>query len=343
MYRGRGPIPSDDTDRDMPDLNPDILNEVLNACQAGAGEAADSLRRNLDAEVKVSVAGAGTVDSQSLPDGFAGPGLVAVLTCGSTAALVVFPESEGTLPAWYAEPDVTGQSKLATLSQELGMVLLPESHMPDDFKAAGVKSLAGALARGGVTSGAAMVRLLLESGAGKKSTAYVIWPATKPSAVLGAGNGAKAAKPSPERPATPKPAAPSIPISKPAAVKPAVTPPAIGAAHTVSPPARPPRANPITVENLPGYSRSLLRIEVPVIVTLAEKRQPLGWIVELGPGSIIQFDKSCEEMLELDVGGRPIATGEAVKVGDKFGLRITSVVLPEERFHPVMKQAAAGE
>jgi flagellar motor switch/type III secretory pathway protein FliN len=72
-----------------------------------------------------------------------------------------------------------------------------------------------------------------------------------------------------------------------------------------------------------------------VVVTLAHKRQPLSRVIELGPGSIIQFDKSCEEMLELDVGGRLVATGEAVKVGDKFGLRIKSVVLPEERFRPV--------
>jgi len=86
---------------------------------------------------------------------------------------------------------------------------------------------------------------------------------------------------------------------------------------------------------LPGYARSLLRIAVPVTVTLAEKRQPLGRVIELSPGSIIQFDKSCEEMLELSAAGRKIAAGEAVKVGDKFGLRITSVVLPDERFEPV--------
>ena len=40
-------------------------------------------------------------------------------------------------------------------------------------------------------------------------------------------------------------------------------------------------------------------------------------------------------MLDLDVGKRRVARGEAVKVGDKFGLRITSMVLPEERFEAV--------
>ena len=38
---------------------------------------------------------------------------------------------------------------------------------------------------------------------------------------------------------------------------------------------------------------------------------------------MIQFDKSCEEMLELSVGDHPMASGGAVKVGDKFGLRIS--------------------
>ncbi len=91
----------------------------------------------------------------------------------------------------------------------------------------------------------------------------------------------------------------------------------------------------VKLNELPNYTRSLLRIKVPVVVTLADKRQPLRKVVELGPGSIIQFDKSCEEMLELKVGDHPVATGEAVKVGDKFGLRITSMILPDERFNVV--------
>jgi hypothetical protein len=36
-------------------------------------------------------------------------------------------------------------------------------------------------------------------------------------------------------------------------------------------------------------------------------------------------------MLELEVSGHPIAEGECVKVGDKFGLRVTSLILPDEQ------------
>jgi flagellar motor switch/type III secretory pathway protein FliN len=87
--------------------------------------------------------------------------------------------------------------------------------------------------------------------------------------------------------------------------------------------------------HLPNYTRSLLRIEVPVRVTLASTNLPLKRILELGQGSIIPFAKSCEEPLTLSVGNYDVAVGEAVKVGDKFGLRITSMVMPRERFFPL--------
>jgi flagellar motor switch/type III secretory pathway protein FliN len=99
--------------------------------------------------------------------------------------------------------------------------------------------------------------------------------------------------------------------------------------------ASPPRRRQVAAEHLPAYSRSLLRIQVPVMVTLAVKRQGVGRILELGPGSIIQFEKSCEENVDLEVGGQKIGIGQAVKVGDKFGIRLTSLVLPEERFRAI--------
>jgi flagellar motor switch/type III secretory pathway protein FliN len=91
--------------------------------------------------------------------------------------------------------------------------------------------------------------------------------------------------------------------------------------------------------HLPAYTRSLLRVEVPVRVTLADTNLPLKRILELGQGSIIPFAKSCEEPLTLSVGNYDVAVGEAVKVGDKFGLRITSMVMPREKFFPLQQDS----
>jgi flagellar motor switch protein FliN len=250
----------------------------------------------------VSVGQPGAINAQALPEDLNGPGLALVISVGSAAAVVVLPESSGLLPPWCAVPDATGRSKLTTLAQELGTLLLPEALAATDFQAGHVSDLAAALKRGGVADGAAM--LPLELSAAAKGTARLIWPAPDPAAVLEADAQLTAA---------PTPALPAPPAK------------ANGSATAATRPAR----------QLPDYARSLLRIRVPVVVTLAENRQPLHRVIELGPGSILQFDKSCEEMLELSVGGHPVAQGEAVKVGDKFGLRITSMILPEERFQPV--------
>ncbi len=89
------------------------------------------------------------------------------------------------------------------------------------------------------------------------------------------------------------------------------------------------------IAQLPSYTRSLLRIQVPVVVTLAASQHSVSRILELGPGTLLHFKKPCDEPLSLSVGNCEVAVGDAVKVGEKFGLRITSMVLPEEKFEPL--------
>lgn len=89
------------------------------------------------------------------------------------------------------------------------------------------------------------------------------------------------------------------------------------------------------LQSLPAYSRSLLRIQVPVIVTLATTRKAVSGVLEMAPGTILQFSKPCDDPLTLSVGGCDVAVGDTVKVGEKFGLKITSMVMPAEKFEPV--------
>jgi flagellar motor switch protein FliN len=83
------------------------------------------------------------------------------------------------------------------------------------------------------------------------------------------------------------------------------------------------------------FSQSLLKVEVPVCVLLAQKSIPVHQILKLVPGAMIQFDKGCDSPLHVEVGGQKIAAGEAVKVGDKFGLRIAEILERDERFIPL--------
>jgi flagellar motor switch protein FliN/FliY len=69
----------------------------------------------------------------------------------------------------------------------------------------------------------------------------------------------------------------------------------------------------------------ILRLEVPVIVKLAERRLMLSEVMRLGTGAIIEFFKSSDEPLELLINNKVIGVGETVKVGENFGLRITQI------------------
>jgi len=76
---------------------------------------------------------------------------------------------------------------------------------------------------------------------------------------------------------------------------------------------------------MPADLRSILRIEVPVIVRIASRRMSLEAIRSITPGSIIEMPKPVQEDLELLVANKTVGRGRAVKVGDSYGLRITSV------------------
>jgi len=75
-----------------------------------------------------------------------------------------------------------------------------------------------------------------------------------------------------------------------------------------------------------GFSQAVLDIQTDACVVLAQQKVPLSRIVNLVPGSMLTFDTHCDEPLTLEVGGHPIALGETVKIGDKFGLRVREVL-----------------
>lgn len=94
-------------------------------------------------------------------------------------------------------------------------------------------------------------------------------------------------------------------------------------AHSIDEP------NPQPMSRLPAHARNVLQIEVPVTVTLASDRLTVSRILELAPGTLLQFRKPCDEPLTLSVGDCDLAVGTAVTVGERLGLCITSMVVPE--------------
>ena len=283
----------------MPRLTADAVERVAATCQANLAEIAAALGRAFGVPITATLARLGAFAHAARPSDWAGPGLIVTLTVDKIAVVVTLAEATGLLPGWYAQPSTAEKSQLATLAQELGPLLLPEEFSPRDFRAGHVSHIGRAIEAAALSSTAASIDLTLTANA-RRGTATIVWPVERPAAIAAALTKARAET------------APSGNG---------------GASHMPQPQG----AGRSAAQPFPPYLQSLLQIQVPVSVTLVSKHQPLQRILELGPGSILPFDKLCTERLSLDVAGQPIAEGEAVKIGDKFGLRLTSLVLPGER------------
>lgn len=82
------------------------------------------------------------------------------------------------------------------------------------------------------------------------------------------------------------------------------------------------------------YARDLeFLFDVPlqVSVEVGRARILLKDLLQMGEGYVVELDKLAGEPLDLYVNSRLIARGEAVKVGDKFGIKLTEVVSQSDR------------
>lgn len=85
--------------------------------------------------------------------------------------------------------------------------------------------------------------------------------------------------------------------------------------------------NDIEVRNM-----DILRdVEVDVSVELGKKHVPLGKVLKLVKGSVIELEKMAGEPVDILVNGRPIAIGDVVVIDEFFGVRITKLLESEER------------
>lgn len=81
---------------------------------------------------------------------------------------------------------------------------------------------------------------------------------------------------------------------------------------------------------MPTDLETILKLSVPVIVQVGERHITLDDVLALAPGAILEMNKSSESELELLVNNKSIGTGTAVKVGENFGVRISSIDSPRE-------------
>src|ERR1017187_9543261 len=114
----------------------------------------------------------------------------------------------------------------------------------------------------------------------------------------------------------PKPVV-SAPVAKPSAAAPA--------------PAAPEPPEP----SLSAGIELLLDVELEATLRFGCREMPLGEILDLGPGDVVQLDRHVADPVDLIVGDKIVARGEVVLVNGNFGLRVTEVAAPRKRLESI--------
>ena len=225
------------------------------------------------------------------------------------------------LPEWYTTPDKSQSSRLQTLAMEWSTNLLPSDLEAGTTVTVAVDNLKQEIIDRQPADWAATIELTI-AGSGESSGTtpagrlLLVWPVAqgpveskKAESTAPAGETAAAAEPT---------AASAAPQAKPA------------------PPPRPaPRANraPAKVESpfKSPRTKRLVGLPMTVRVELASKKIEMRQLTAISPGSLITFNKSCEDLLDLYVNNERYCRGEAIKIGEKFGLKVTEVGVVEVR------------
>jgi flagellar motor switch protein FliN/FliY len=77
---------------------------------------------------------------------------------------------------------------------------------------------------------------------------------------------------------------------------------------------------------------SMLRdVEVEVTLEIGRRRMRIADVLKLASGQTLELAKAAGEPLDVFVNGRLLGRGEAIVLGDRYGVRITEIVsAPDE-------------
>ena len=75
----------------------------------------------------------------------------------------------------------------------------------------------------------------------------------------------------------------------------------------------------------------ILDIPLEVRVELGRSKMLVNDLLQLGQGSIVELNKKVGELIDIYVSDKLLARGEVVVLEEKFGIRLTDIVSPDER------------
>lgn len=74
-----------------------------------------------------------------------------------------------------------------------------------------------------------------------------------------------------------------------------------------------------------GSLHPLRDVEVEITVEIGRTRRRIAEVLRMAPGQTIELAKTAGEPVDIYVNGQLLGRGEAVVMGDRYGVRITEL------------------
>ena len=75
----------------------------------------------------------------------------------------------------------------------------------------------------------------------------------------------------------------------------------------------------------------VLDVPVELTIELGRKSMKIGEILRLAQGSVLELEKVNGEPLDIYANNRLVARGDAVVIGERYGVRLTEVMVTDDK------------
>jgi flagellar motor switch protein FliN len=291
----------------MAELTDELIDQIFEGCRSNIGDLTQSLSTNLSGEFQLEPGEEVKGSEEILGKISEQPGIVVTLKYDGFGILCLIPE-DLPIPDWYKSPNDSQASQLQTLPMEWSVGMVPMELEPVEEKSLTCENLRAHLEASQPTETARMLELTASvAGSETSATIHLVMPVTNP-------------------------------ITEQAADESAATDDT-SAADQATPAAATPEPEPAPLD--PALAKRVARINkvpVNVIVRIAERKLELEQLRRIAPGALLMFDKPYDSPLDVYVDNRLYCRGEAVKIGETFGVKISesnSQVIREKKVHQV--------
>lgn len=286
----------------MAELTNEQIDEVFDNCRRSVEDLARSISSSLSIDCRLTFGDEARGADEVLNRAPDGPGIALTLKLDGYGILCLIPESLP-IPAWHHSPDDNQAARLEALVSEWKECLLPGADLPVQTRPFSCQNLRAHLESCKPTEDVRMLELsaIVSDADDSPVPIHMVLPVSNPILERRAGEAGDDAD--------------SVVVDEPASAN-------EDSAKAMAPAATVEADRESVDPALEMRKRRINKVAVDLSVRIADRMMDIQQLRSIAPGTLLMFDKPFDSLLDVYIGNKLYCRGEAVKVGERFGIKI---------------------